>query len=358
MIINSFLLPGQKSELIYRKLNYTSENLSVFNNDTIKPYYISSNPITNIEYITFLCWVADVYIDYPYEFLKAFPNLERSYIDSLIRNNFQIDHLPLLINSSALTHDYIFNLKYLNYPIMGITWDQAMIFCSWLSDRYNESLLIRKGVLVWNPSPVNEANFNTEAYLDEQYEGIIRQLFYDPAYDNCERKVKWKDRILFPSFRLPSRNELLLVRDQIENSMKAYKYNPFLKRWINTYISTKGNTLTLNFPWHKNISLTFLPADKFQIPINKKITELSLDLSLTDCESDILKIFSRNNQNVVNIDKPIRKDFLGRMPYIVISEDSDLNPIYIQRIDGKHNHENNSNNDLTIFRYSMSAIFK
>ena len=73
---------------------------------------------------------------------------------------------------------------------------------------------------------------------------------------------------------------------------------------------------------------------------------------------DILKIFSRNNQNVINIDKPIRKDLLGRMPYIVISEDSDLNPIYIQRIDGKLNLENNSNNDLTIFRYSMSPVFK
>jgi hypothetical protein len=295
---------------------------------------------------------------YPYEFLKAFPNLDQSYIDSLIRSNFQIDQLPFLVNSSAQTHDYIFNLKYLNYPVTGITWDQAMTFCSWLSDRYNESLLVRKGVLVWNPWQINEANFNTEAYLDEQYEGIIRQLIYDPAYDNCERKVKWKDRILFPSFRLPSKNELLLVKDLIENSMKPYKYNPFLKRWIKHFISTKGNTLTLTFSAHNNINLIFLPVDKFQIPINKNITELSLDLSLSDCESEILKIFSRNNQNIVNIDKPIRKDFLGRMPYIVISEGSDLNPIYIQRIDGKHNLENNSNTDLTIFRYSMSAIFK
>jgi hypothetical protein len=303
MVINSFLLSGQKTELIYRKLKYTSENLSIFNNDTIKPYHISANPITNIEYITFLCWIADVYIDYPYEFLKAFPNLNQSYVDSLIRNNFQIDQLPILINSSALTHDYIFNRKYLNHPVIGITWDQAMTFFSWLSDRYNESLLIHKNALTWNPSAINEANFNTEAYLDEQYEGLISHLVYDPAYDNCERPVKWKDRILFPSFRLPSKDELLLARDLIENSQKAYKSNPFLMRWIKTYISTEGNALTLNFPEHANISLTFLPVDKFQIAFNKNITELSLDLGSPDFESDILKIFSRNNQNVVNIDR-------------------------------------------------------
>lgn len=361
IIFNSSLLLGQKTELIYRKLNYTSENLNIFNNDTIKPYFISSNPITNIEYITFLCWIADVYKDYPYELLKAFPNLNQNNIDSLIRNTFKVDLFPLLINSSALTRNYIFNPKYLSYPIVGIKWEQAMMFCSWLSDRYNESLLIHKGILVWNPWQINEVNFNSEAYLDEQYEGIIGQLIYDPAYKNSERPVKWRDRILFPSFRLPSKDELLLVKDLIKKSLKVYGYNPFLKRWIKTYISIKGNTLSLNLVQHDHIHLTILSDDKFQLPSINNITELSLDLKLPDCEPDIFKIFAKINQPIISIDKkykPVKKDSLGHMPYMIISEDSNSNPICIKRTDGKHYLENNLDKELTIFRYSMSAILK
>ena len=219
IVVNSSLSFGQRTGLTYRKLKNTSEHVTVLDNDSLRPYYISSFPITNIEYITFLCWLANVYIDYPIELLKAFPDLEENYIDSLANNNFKIEQFPLLINSSKINREYIFNPKFLYYPVTGITWVQAMQFCFWLSDRYNESVAIRVGLLKWNSGQRDEANFNTEAYINDQYEGIISHLIFDPSYKNNERPAKWKDRIFYPSFRLPSKNELFFVKDLIEDSI-------------------------------------------------------------------------------------------------------------------------------------------
>jgi hypothetical protein len=197
LIILSFVASnfyGQDIEKKYRKLKHVSQYHLVINNDSIEPFYISENPITNREYLTYLCWLSDVYRNYPVELLKAFPNLDNKQIDSLFYKCFTPIQIRTLVEGTYFTEHYMFSPKYLDYPVLGLNWDQSMNYLNWLSDRYNESLLIKKRILELYHNQFSENNFKTEAYLMDQYEGLVRSLIWDTETKQL-RSVKWKDRI-------------------------------------------------------------------------------------------------------------------------------------------------------------------
>jgi len=331
LMFNS-LLYGQKSEAKYRELERCSEYQLVARNDSLKPFLISKNPITNREYITYLCWTADVYRDYPEVLLKAIPGFEASHIDSLIKTGYHINQFKSLISSNKLTRAYIFNPMYIDYPVTGVTWEQAMLFLNWLSDRYNESILIDKKFLEFYPFQKNESTFTTESYLAEQYTGLQGRMIYNQK-TKTERPVNWKDRILIPSFRLPSFYELELSNDFIKKSFNPYTYNKFLNYWVSYYVTLKSNKLTLNLGRINNSINDLVTYETFQIPSNN-IIELYFDSKLSKNYTDIIEIFYKYKQPIIIPDlndESNWKDSLGRMPYILISEDKNFEPIFIKR---------------------------
>ena len=48
---------------------------------------------------------------------------------------------------------YFTHPAYDQYPVVGITWEQAMDYCSWRTDRVNELALIRSGPPPTLPPP-------------------------------------------------------------------------------------------------------------------------------------------------------------------------------------------------------------
>jgi hypothetical protein len=285
-----------------------------------------------------LCWLSDVYRYYPVELLKAFPNLDNKQIDSLFNRGFTPIQIRKLVEGTYFTEHYMFSPKYLDYPVLGLNWDQSMNYLNWLSDRYNESLLIKKGILELDHNQLSEYNFNTEAYLMDQYEGLVNSLIWDPETKQ-PRSVKWKDRILVPTFRLPSQNEINIVQQSIHSSLEEYKPNEFLKYWTNYYMEiNKYETILriegdnyLSFSYNKNV--TMRPEYNEMLG---EISEITLNQQFVSNENSTLNIFSDLGQEIVtikNTDNSILKDSLGHMPFIIIGEDENLNPIFIMRVD-------------------------
>jgi len=54
---------------------------------------------------------------------------------------------------------------------------------------------------------LNENNFNTDAYLAGQYEGLVNQNLQDLDPNNEERRVRMEDGIMLPKYRLPTEAE-------------------------------------------------------------------------------------------------------------------------------------------------------
>ncbi len=344
-------------DLSFRKLRNISKYHLITGDSILKPYYISKTPITNKEYVTYLCWIADVYgLDYPEVFLDAFPTLQRNQIDNLLSNEFQIDQFKELIALNELTRDYIFNPKYLNYPIVGLTWKQASVFLNWLSDRYNEYNLISRMILTFKPNLINKDSFNTESFLGCDFFGY-KDVSNDPKFVN----VAWHHRLLVPSFRLPSFYEIKGVESEISKSLKPYKTNPFLNSWSRYYLNIHEDKLILKYgKTYRNV--VKIETDNTFCLVDTEIKEFYLDTKQAKYETDIFKIYSNYNQDVVTAkieDKSILKDSLGHKPYIIIAEDDNLNPILIQRnYKLEMSNEALDDNAFSIFRYAISAVRK
>jgi gliding motility-associated lipoprotein GldJ len=163
---------------------------------TVSSFYMDETEITNNHYREYLYWTRNVFgADYPEVYKKALP-------DTLVWRDKMAFNEPYV--------DYYFrHPAYNDYPVVGINWLQANDFCAWRTDRVNEFILYREGIIDLDPASwVNENNFNTDAYLANQYEGVIKINLpdYNPK-GTGERKVRMEDGILLPKYRLPTEAE-------------------------------------------------------------------------------------------------------------------------------------------------------
>ena len=161
---------------------------------TVSTFYMDESEVSNINYLEYLYWTGRVFgTDYPEVYKKALP-------DTLVwrkKLSYNEPYIELYLRHPA----------YHEYPVVGVSWLQASDFCVWRTDRVNEGILIREGILKLNPNQINEDNFNLDAYIAGQYEGLVKNNLqdYDPNKDT--RKVKIEDGIFLPRYRLPTEAE-------------------------------------------------------------------------------------------------------------------------------------------------------
>lgn len=158
---------------------------------TVTSFYMDETEVTNLDYLEYLYWVRRVFLDYPQVYEQALP-------DTLVWRD------PLAYNEPYVKY-YFRHPAYQDYPVVGVNWVQATKYAEWRSDRVNEMILIREGILEPNPDQLNEENFNTEAYLAGQYEGIVDKPLETPSGE--PRKVRMEDGLLLPDYRLPTEAE-------------------------------------------------------------------------------------------------------------------------------------------------------
>jgi gliding motility-associated lipoprotein GldJ len=167
---------------------------------TVSSFYMDETEVRNLDYLEYLYWTDRVYgADYPQIFVSQLP-------DTLVWRE------KLAYNEPYVLY-YLRHPSYRDYPVVGVNWLQASNFCSWRSDRVNEFILIREGVLDWAPDQTNEAAFNTDHYLagtkaDNPYVGNVVQNIpsLNPTGPD-DRMVRMEDGILLPKYRLPTEAE-------------------------------------------------------------------------------------------------------------------------------------------------------
>ncbi len=155
---------------------------------TVSSFYMDETEITNVDYREYLYWLKRVYKDYPEVGRRALP-------DTLVWRS------PLAYND-AYVENYFRHPAYNTYPVVGVNWLQASDFCLWRTDRVNEQILIDSKWQDVNVEQSGENNFNTEAYLAGQYEGVAGS-----RVDELHARVRQEDGVLLPHYRLPTEAE-------------------------------------------------------------------------------------------------------------------------------------------------------
>ncbi len=167
---------------------------------TVSSFYMDQTEITNFQWMEYLYWISRAYNEtYPMVYKNALP-------DTLVWRS-------KLGDNEKFVDYYLRHPAYRDYPVVGVSWLQANDFCKWRTDRVNEYILIREGVLGFNIEQRDDATFNTDAYYANQYEeGLVKNVQdLDPS--NLDGKklgtriVRMEDGILLPRYRLPTEAE-------------------------------------------------------------------------------------------------------------------------------------------------------
>jgi len=216
---------------------------------TIASFYMDRTEVTNLHWLEYMYWMKRVYN-------KTYPHVYKKCLPDTLSWRTAMGYREKYVNY------YLRHPSYADYPVVGVSWLQANDFCKWRTDRVNEAILVREGILKWHfadegstdVGAANDANydkrfasvpqnmFSTENYLNGNYtvesEGgyvmnkdnkpkakvdaktkrsVPRDPYqlenYDPIYADIDngrlgtRPVRMEDGILLPSYRLPTEAE-------------------------------------------------------------------------------------------------------------------------------------------------------
>ncbi|MDR1652444.1 MAG: SUMF1/EgtB/PvdO family nonheme iron enzyme [Prevotellaceae bacterium] len=189
---------GEKTEAVTAARNNPRRRI------TISSFYMDQYEITNLNWREYVYWMQLVFEQAAPEIVsKARPDKnvwreELAYNDPLIQYYF--DH-P--------------NFNY--YPIVGVSWEQAMDYCQWRTDRLNEDALIKAGFI---KSPDFKAIEGMDLLdITENFVFSTQKYLYSSTYYPAEGKKQNKDLygnnkkasmaegVLYPDVRLPTEAE-------------------------------------------------------------------------------------------------------------------------------------------------------
>ncbi len=223
---------------------------------TVSSFYLDETEVRNVDYLEYLFWLERVYGSnydngsYPEVYWNALPDTN-VWRDKLAFNEPLVEH-------------YLRHPAYHQYPVVGISWEQAVDYCAWRTDRVNERILIDNGYLWEDPDQVDENVFTTESYLMGQYEGRIRRMLPNlkQGVHNYNKKagrdreavriVQERDGILFPAFRLPTEAEweyaaLGLVNNTEEENIDERRLYPWDGDGVRNAANKNKGEIVANF---------------------------------------------------------------------------------------------------------------
>lgn len=179
------------------------------NQQHVQSFYIDETEVTNGMYLE--------YLDY---LKKVFPPEEENYRniykgalpDTLVWRN-------RLGFNETMTENYLRHPAYANYPVVGVSWIQAVEYANWRSNRVNELILEEQGFTARGARFDVDASstFDTETYLnaptltyggsDSLARGGKSSARRMKQNDSTNIFVQRSDGVLLPNYRLPTEAE-------------------------------------------------------------------------------------------------------------------------------------------------------
>jgi len=169
---------------------------------TVSSFYLDQKEVSNKNYKEYLHWLEKVYI----------PTNQDSIVNEA-RPDTLVWRSELAYNE-PMVEAYFRHPSFNDYPVVGISWDQANEYCKWRTDRANEKLLTKLGYIdAKNDAnkPLGANNFNKEAYLSDEYNvaptNKITNKKPKKGEDGPKLKISFEDGVLTADYRLPTEAE-------------------------------------------------------------------------------------------------------------------------------------------------------
>jgi len=180
------------------------------NQQHVQSFYMDETEVTNLMYLQYLDWIKSVFPPENENYRRIY---EGALPDTLVWRN-------RLGFNEVMTNNYLRHPAYAEYPVVGVSWVQAVEFSSWRTDRVNELILEEEGITARGARYDVEPGqtFSTETYLNSPtstYGGsdsITRggkrsEMLAKRSKDSTNLYIQRKDGLLLPGYRLPTEAE-------------------------------------------------------------------------------------------------------------------------------------------------------
>ena len=207
---------GQMSEFVTAPRN--SERRTV----TVDAFYMDRYEVSNGFWQAYERWVEKVFGDVKPELVKSVIPDSTVWREEMAYNDPLVEH-------------YYRHKAYTEYPVVGVSWEQAMRFCQWRTDRENEHLMLQNGVL--------ESDNKKYESLSNLYEMVNRGFFteYEKHYlfdeNNFPQNDAYVDLLHVDTMTVDEiiRKELLSDKQRkelINNGISEIVVYPIPYEWI------------------------------------------------------------------------------------------------------------------------------
>lgn len=154
--------------------------------------FVDITEVTNFHWLEYSYWLREVYGVDSDEFKASIPNTEV---------NAQLKESYVDFNGEYLRHP-----AFRDYPVVGISYAQAVNYSQWRSDRVMEYTLIHEGVIESNLSKNKDSIFTIEKYFKGEFQG------YKPS----------KEIQLYPEYSLPDSLTYMKISHYADSSYTAF----------------------------------------------------------------------------------------------------------------------------------------
>lgn len=159
---------------------------------TVPSFYMDETEVSNQDYREFTYWLTRVYPGNKAKINSALP-------DTTVWREELAANEPYVEN-------YFRHPAFSDYPVVGVTWEQANAYCAWRTDRVNEQILASKGIIAHDNTQSGQNTFNSKSYLTGLYQGTEGEKPLENP-DGSTKRVRWEDGIMLPNYRLPTEAE-------------------------------------------------------------------------------------------------------------------------------------------------------
>jgi gliding motility-associated lipoprotein GldJ len=181
---------------------------NVPNQQHVQSFYMDETEVTNLMYLEYLDWVKKVFPPDNENYRKIY---EGVLPDTLVWRN-------RLGFNETMTNNYLRHPAFSDYPVVGVSWIQAVEFSKWRTDRVNEYQLEKEGYTKKNARLKDvdaSTTFSTYTYLQSPNDRSGGHMDILQGGKTSQRKqkdslnqfVKLQDGVFYPDYRLPTEAE-------------------------------------------------------------------------------------------------------------------------------------------------------